>query len=240
MAWHAKATGGYARTSTEAIENASLLASALYNIGWCKKSVCALLGNGAGESGLNPWRWQGDYIASSTELATWTIEQLRQHGYGIFQFTPPTKYINSTNEVVYQSDGYSPNLSDSPGTAQDGNAQTVFFQDNVSQDWRPADLYGYYYDNFINIGINISSWYYTNYQKFIAGTDNNDDDLTLYELVGVFELNYERPRDDYAASSYQYRCDNADYWMGIIPDPGPTPGNIPIWLLFKFNDWRFK
>lgn len=242
MAWHAQATGGYARTSTEAIENATLLAQACYNIGWCKASVCAMLGNGAGESGLNPWRWQSDYVPTRSEMQAWTYNQSLQHGYGLFQFTPANKYINSTNASALSSYGYAPNFQDHAGNASDGNAQTVFFCGEVPNDWRPTDLYGYYYDDFINIGVDISGWYYTNYNPFILGQDNNGNTLTLYELVGVFELNYERPGDTYAASSYSYRCDNADYWWSTLPDPHPSI--FQPWFLWMITTrykrrWKF-
>ena len=237
MGWHAKQLGGYIRTSDEAIENATLLAHACYNIGWTKKAVCAMLGNGAGESGLNPWRWQSDYIPTVNEFQNWTYAQSINHGYGIFQFTPANKYINPTNETALSGHGYAPNFSDNPGNATDGAAQTRFFCQEVSSDWRPQNLYGYYYDDFININVDITSWYFTNYTPFINGKDNNDNDLTLDELVGVFELCYERPTDVNAASSYYTRCNNAAYWMGVIPDPGST---IPVWLLFQFDKWRRK
>ena len=233
--WHAKSTGGYIRTSAEAIDNATLLATALYNIGWVKKSICALLGNGAGESGLNPWRWESDIVPTVAQFNAWTPAELDHHGYGIFQFTKPTKYINNTVAAQYAQYGYGPNFSDSPGLVSDGNAQTVFFSNNVAGDWSHG-LYNYYYDDFINIGVDISPWYYTNYNNFILGVDNSNNSLSLNELVGVFELCYERPGDTYAASSYNARCNNAAYWMGVIPD-GPTT-QIPVWLLFKFNDWR--
>lgn len=236
MPWHAKTYGSYDRTSTEAIENATLIASALYQIGWVKKSIAALLGNGAGESGLNPWRWESDIVPTIAQFNSWTPAELQNHGYGIFQFTAPTKYINATVQSQYAQYGYGPNFLDSPGLVTDGNAQTIFFSNNVAGDWRPLDLYGYYYDNFINIGVDITPWYYTYYNNFKLGVDNSYNDLSLNALVGVFELNYERPGDTYAASSYNSRCNNAAYWLSIIPD-GPVT-QVPIWLLFKFNDWR--
>ena len=237
MPWNAKTTGGYARTSDEALENATLLANACYAIGWTKKAVCAMLGNGAGESGLNPWRWQSDYIPTRSEMQAWTDAQALQHGYGIFQFTPAKKYINSTNATALAQYGYDPNFSDHTGSASDGEAQTRFFCQEVPNDWRPSNLYGYYYDDFRNIGVDISPWYFTNYGPFIIGQDNDGNDLSLYDLVGVFELCYERPADTNAASSYYTRCNNADYWLGVIPDP--HPGILQPWFLWMIKD-RYK
>lgn len=229
--WHAKASGGYARTTQEAQDNAVEIANVLYNMNWCKEAICALLGNGAGESGLNPWRWEE---VTGYPLVPATTDNWGFRGYGIFQFTPATKYINSTVAAQYANKGYSPNFSNSPGNAKDGAAQCAYFADNVENDWL-KQLYGYYYPDFMNIGVDITPWYYTTYPNFIDGIDNNGNPLTLNELVGVFELTYERPGASYAASSYNTRCLNAAYWMNVLPD-GPT--NFPYWLLFKFADWR--
>nr|DAW55023.1 MAG TPA: Morphogenesis protein 1 wall, phi29, hydrolase, infection [Caudoviricetes sp.] len=237
--WHAKATGGYSRTSQEAKENASIMASILLNEGWSLKSVAAMLGNGAGESGLNPWRWESDYVPTVAEFNGWTSSQAQSHGYGLFQFTPANKYINSTNANRYSTIGYSPNFSNSPGLPEDGAGQTHYFKDTVADSWSHG-LHDYYYDDFIAIGINIDAFYYATYSDFASGTYNGRE-LSLAELVGAFELCYERPGDTYAASSYNTRVSNAEYWYQYFIDnpPGPTPGPVkrrkhrmPIWLYF--------
>lgn len=241
MAWHAKPIGGYVKTSTEAQDNAGELAQVLYEMGWCAEAIAALLGNGAGESGLNPWRWQE--MQDGRPLVPSTNSVWQDRGYGIFQFTPSNKYINNTTASQYADYGYGPNFSNSRGKATDGAAQAAYFGDNVSSDW-PKKLYGYYADNFSAIGVDISKWYYTDYENFIQGVDNNGNTLTIAELVGVFELTYERPRDDYAASSYYYRVSEAEWWYEHLPEPGPGPGpgpgpepepEFPWWILFKFR-----
>lgn len=226
--WYAKYSGGYLRTSVEAHVNANNIAGILVADGWDRKSIAALLGNGAGESGLNPWRWEDNTppdvtVPTVSQFENWTIAEAQHHGYGIFQFTPASKYINSANAMHYASAGYSPNFADQPGTAQDGNAQTLFFVSTVASEWA-TQLYAYYYDDFINIGVDITPWYYTTYSNFKIGQDNNGNDLTLAELVGVFELDYERPGDTYAASSYASRVSNAEYWYDEISPTPPTPG----------------
>ena len=228
--WYAKPYDGYARTSLEAQTNANNLVAVMRNNGWSNKSIAAMLGNGAGESGLNPWRWEGNYIPTVSEFENWTVEQAQSHGYGIFQFTPANKYINSTNAQTYSSLGYAPNFSDSSGNASDGNAQTLFFASTVSSDWL-QQLYAYYYDDFIAIGVDITPWYYTTFANFIQGKDNNNNDLTLAELTGVFELCYERPNDAYAASSYATRVNNAEYWYSRIT-PVPSSGRKMPWIYY--------
>lgn len=240
MAWHAKPTGGYVKTSTEAQDNAGELAQVLYELGWCAEAIAALLGNGAGESGLNPWRWE---IVDGQPAVPSTSSAWQSRGYGIFQFTLSSKYINNTTASQYADYGYGPNFSNSRGKATDGAAQAAYFGDNVSSDW-PKQRYGYYYDNFMGIGVDITPWYYTTYENFINGVDNNGNPLTIAELVGVFELTYERPRDTYAASSYYYRVSEAEWWYEHLPEPGPGPGpgpgpepepEFPWWILFKFR-----
>lgn len=118
MAWHAKISGPYARTSEEAIENANNIWGTLNARGWTVNAVCGLLGNMGAESGYNPWRWQSDLIGVSTG-SPWTDK-----GYGFVQFTPGGKYINApeAKEVV----GYGPNFSDKQGLPSDGYAQMVY------------------------------------------------------------------------------------------------------------------
>ena len=240
--WYAKNTGGYDRTSTEALTNAGLLANALFDLGWTKEAVCAVLGNSAGESGINPWRWESDYVPSFSEFQQWTDAQARNHGYGLFQFTPANKYINGNNATTYANYGYAPHFSDSAGNASDGEAQTRYFSQMVSGDWRPVDLYNYYYDDFMGIGVDITSWYYTTFDNFKEGKDNYGNSLTLAQLTGVFELNYERPGDTYAASSYYTRVDNAQYWydnLPIIPPTPPTPVRRGMPWIYYMKRRRF-
>lgn len=238
--WHAKATGGYARTSIEALDNASNLASALLADGWALEPICALLGNGAGESGLNPWRWESDYIPTTGEFASWTSSQQQNHGYGMFQFTPANKYINATNASRYAANGYGPNFSNSPGKQTDGEAQTLYFVSTVSDSWSHG-LYNYYYDDFQSIGVDISTFYYVTYDDFKEGK-NGSRTMTLEECTGAFCLCWERPADWAAAGSYRERCNNAQYWYDYFLEnpPGPLPGKkkkgMPLWMyLYPYN-----
>lgn len=229
MTWYAKTTGGYSKTSTEGQANAAELTQALYALGWCPEAIAAMLGNGAGESGLNPWRWEGDAVQPTNGNLS--------IGYGIFQFTPASKYINNTTATQYRKYGYAPNFSNRAGQPSDGAAQTRWFGDHVGNDFK-YELYGYYADDFAGIGVDISTFYYTTYDNFINGTDNNGNPLTLAQLVGVFELCYERPADWAAASSYWSRVSEAQWWYEHLPEPeppGPDPEDFPYWILFKFR-----
>jgi hypothetical protein len=215
MGWNAKSTGGYAIDSGAARNNALEIAKVLIADGWVTKAISAMLGNVTYESGLNPWRWQGDYVPTFTEFVGWSAEQAALHGYGLVQFTPASTYINANNAVTYGGKGYSPHFSDKIAFPKDGNAQMLFFLSIVKSSWL-HQLYNYYNTPFLNIGVDISPWYYTTYENFKKGINNAGKTLTLAELTGAFELCYERPAAEYAASSYNTRVSNAEYWYKNI------------------------
>ena len=55
--WHAKPMGSYSMKSTEGNDNACLICSRLMlDFGWTLEACCGMLGNIAGEGGLNPWQ----------------------------------------------------------------------------------------------------------------------------------------------------------------------------------------
>lgn len=233
--WYAKPTGGYSTTSDEAKTNATNIANVLTSQGWSVTAIAALLGNATGESGLNPWRWESDYIPSISEFNNWTPQQASSHGYGLFGFTPASNYINANNESRFRIYGYSPNFSNSQGNALDGQAQTMYFVETVQQNWT-HNLYSYYEDDFANIGVDISTFYYATFNEFINANINGRD-MTLAECVGAFELCYEKPADWAAANSYQSRVDSANYWYQYFTNEPPTPTppiitrhTLPIWM----------
>lgn len=123
MAWYAKPKGSYSRTSVEGITNIFNYRTEFST--WSLESVCGMLGNVEAESGFNPWRWQGDRYGTS-------------RGYGLYQFTPASGYINLS--------GATPNLSveeqTSGATPEDAVRQIQAFRTNelgkwVERCWRP-------------------------------------------------------------------------------------------------------
>lgn len=213
MAWHAKIYGGYSTTSTEAVENVREMFNVLSSQGWSAGAIAAMLGNGAGESGLNPWRWQNDEVLATTD--TYYINNQTAHAYGLFQFDPAGKYINSSYAQALST--YGPNFSDRTGRASDGDAQTRFMAQQIPNDWS-SNLYNYYADDFAAIGVDISTFYYMTFDAFKAGTG-----YSIAQLTGAYELKYERPGDTYAASSYAHRVSSAEYWYNVIQGWGPVP-----------------
>lgn len=239
MSWHAKARGSYALDTIEAKENVAMISSDLTSDGWSLKSIAALLGNGAGESGLNPWRWESDYVPTYNEFLGWNYSQALSHGYGIFGFTPAYTYINSNNEQSFSSYGYGPNFSDRAGLATDGEAQVRYFMSTVSQNWL-HNLYNYYADNFAQIGVDISTFYYMTFQQFKTATDGNGNSISIADLTGAFELCYEKPNDAAAASSYRYRVSQAEAWYEYLQNNPPTPVSSDTFNIMLYLKPRWK
>lgn len=212
MPWFAKNYGGYDRESSEAKANADAIASILVDKGWSINAVSAILGNLQGESGLNPWRWEGDYLPSVQEYQYWDSEEAQYHGYGLFQFTPASKYINNAQGY----DGYAPNFYGRSGSPSDGKAQINFFDDTADDSWL-GGLYDYYYPEFMAIGVDISAFYFLTFDEFKSSS------LPPAQLAGAFELKYERPSAEAGASSYGWRAESANYWYEYFEHHPPTP-----------------
>lgn len=209
--WYAKATGGYASISPEGQANVMEMATIMRAQGWSIAAIAAMLGNGAGEGGLNPWRWENDDILASTD--TYEIDVAQNHGYGLFGFTPAGSYIHDTWAMAQPN--YGPNFSDSPGIPEDGACQMGYFCRTVEPNWSHESwLHDYYYDDFQLIGVDIDDFYWMTFADFKAGND------TIENLTGAFELCYEKPADWAAASSYSTRCYDATYWYNWLSSQG--------------------
>lgn len=233
MSWYAKQTGSYAFGSVEANGNAQEIHDVLINAGYSLESICALLGNSAGEGGLNPWRWQSDDVPTYSQYQNWTSAQASLHGYGMFGFTPASRYIESSTAQSYS--GYGPHFSDVTGNPADGNAQLLFLLDELPSAWTHG-LYNYYVTAFQNIGVDINDFYYMSYSDFVTGTG-----YSIAELTGAFELCYEKPDANGAAVTYNFRVEQAEAWYEyfsgqppVPPTPTPTYGReLPIWYYLR-------
>lgn len=111
-------------SSQNGYENMAMMASKLMlDYGWTLEACCGMLGNVAGEGGLNPWRWENDNILTKAQAQT------AGTGMGLIGWTPCRKYTDPTNSYFPEWDlstfrGYGPNFADQPGNVLDGNAQT--------------------------------------------------------------------------------------------------------------------
>ena len=151
--WHNKNTGAYSRDSVEAQENVMKMVEVLAPLGWTINAIAALAGNQAFESGFNPWRWEGDTVNLSK-------------GYGLFQYTPATKYINSSTAAGYT--GFQPNYPMGAGGQDDGTAQLLFMHNNVDGGYIPTSAYNLTMQQFRESTLSpdylASAWLY-NYER---------------------------------------------------------------------------
>lgn len=197
--WHAKEKGAYAQESQEAFDNAVMTLNFLSSTaGATVNAVSGLLGNVGIESGYNPWRWQSDIVQGASGKS----------GYGLFQFTPASKYIQNAQAQGYKD--FNPHYAGHQGKPEDGNAQLEFI---VKQ----ADYYA-------------TSSYPESFSEFLKSTKSAD------YLASAWLYNYERPADPHATE--QARRAAALYWYsvlnGITPIP-PEKKGFPLWWLFAIK-----
>lgn len=122
MGWHAKLRGAYTTTTPEFYDNLVEIYGVFNAYGYSLESVCGIGGNIGGESGLNPWRWEGD-----------TVNYNR--GYGLFQFTPARDYIDTMTTVPYYSPNLDVNTQTPTATPEDGYAQCEVVAEDYLQKW---------------------------------------------------------------------------------------------------------
>lgn len=200
--WHVKSTGGYIRTSQDAIDNALMIYSILYGLGWTLNAVCGLIGNFEHESALNPWRWQDDIVLSSQD--SYNIDVSTAHGYGLGQFTPAGKYAHDPNAQSLQ--GFGVNYSDVAGSRNDGTAQLNFI--NLYADYLPT-----------------STWPQT-YSDFKVWNGSPED------AASIWLHNYERPasysteNDRRSSARYWF-----DLLGGYIPPTPKRKQGLPPWFI---------
>lgn len=137
--FYAKPSGGYLIDGSYGTNNILKIYDYLKIYGYTKNCIIGMLGNIYAESSLNPWLWENN------------IYNLN-NGYGLFQYTPASEYINATGVP-----NHAPNLSTSIQTEgadpDDAKGQLYCFITDrfgkwVSSCWRSywstttyADLY---------------------------------------------------------------------------------------------------
>lgn len=133
MAWYAKPSGGYAISSNEGVANIAEFDTYFSAEGFTKEAIAGILGNVYAESALNPWRWQSDTVSLSG-------------GYGLFQFTPASGYINLSGIP-----NHAPNMSTTQQTtgaqASDGAAQCYVMRHDTLSKWVMSCWRPYWYIN---------------------------------------------------------------------------------------------
>lgn len=125
VTWHQVVTDDYgALTADEKYDNAILTYYALVHLGFTDEAAAGVMGNITAEGDFNPGQWEhGHNMAPSS-------------GYGMFQYTPSTKY---THYAAIQG----VDISDPD---QNGPCQIQWLDDHPSQ-WN-ASAAGYSYDAY--------------------------------------------------------------------------------------------
>ena len=119
----------YSLTEEQKLANAHLIYERLHGYGWSDCAIAGLLGNVASEGLLNPDCW--NYYPNKSSCGMTNTDG----GYGICQWTPATKYTNSS---------YCPSNRTTNATAN-GNGQVDFLNSYEAQ-WLTVN--GYTYSDF--------------------------------------------------------------------------------------------
>ena len=238
MPWVAKLTGAYGRDSDGWLNNILQMNGQMngWNMDMCAQA--ALLGNVEGESGFNPWRWGMRLEPPYDEFVD------PSNGYGLFQWTPSTVYINEQNSDL---PGYGPNMSVTEITAgatpEDGWAQMEFFKAGATAGyfWE-SSCWRWYWSDDPNVAF--PGWVMTtaeyNYYKAISnniiatyghnGIVSFEDFLNcpdIHAATFMFMAGFEGPA---WPLSWESRCDSADYIYekitGETPPEPPGPGGL--------------
>ena len=213
--WHAKATGFYGYTSTEAKENAALIYSAFVKAGWTPEAACGAIGSFFVECGMNPWCW------GFNDVPTYD-DRLDAFAYGLPMWVPAKKYLTDDYLPTYDptsSPYFGPNYSDVggkmiKGMPSDGRSQVDFI---IKQFENASD------SNFWN--------HLKPYTKaeYIAFTD-------IEQANYIWTWQYENPGDNdrSAANRLQY----SEYYYNLLKDT--TPVRDPLDGYTKLPPWLLK
>ena len=216
--WHAQQISGwstYAKESQEAQDNGMEFLSILMSLGFTKEACAGIWGNVGHEGGYNPWMWEGNVPLAVNDWRLSDPDEMRRHGYGLFQYTPAKKYL--WDSTCQSFTGFSPNYSNQAGTPNDGSAQ-VYAMDYLA---RNGDYF-----------INPYHPFNLTYNDYKASTQSPE------YLAEVWMWNYERPNAQAGQSSLPDRKADARYWYdlwgGVVPPVPPTPTGSS-----KFKWWLY-
>lgn len=225
MSWNAKPLGSYTFDSSEGKENTREIASFLSSRGYTVSSQAGIAGNSFAESGLNPWRWQSDTVNISA-------------GYGLFQYTPASKYIDGASDVQH----YAPNLSTTGITVgaqpTDAIAQLTVLDSNILGTWVGTCWRSYWapsdYPDLYEASQRILQTYGANGVLSLEQfkTINNVWDSTF-----AFLACFEGPAVPNMDIRYSYASTAYIIITGFDPDPPTptptTPRKLPLWMMLR-------
>lgn len=217
--WHAKPSGGYGTTTPEYFENIKAFSSYFFSQGYAREAIAGMLGNVYGESGLNPWLWQSNTVSYNL-------------GYGLFQFTPASDYINGMTSVP----NYAPNLSVTEQTSgadpNDAIAQMYVFSNDLLGKWNSTCWRSYWdasaYPELYAMRTRLlNTWGDGTYLSMQQFSQITDLDLATFAFLACYEgpavPNYST-RYQYAVDMYPYVTDD---WNG-----GKKKG-MPLYMFLR-------
>ena len=224
MPFYCKPSGGYTELSTEWCNNVDIIYGILNDAGWSIAAVAAAIGSFQMESGMNPWRWEGDQV------------RLDGYGYGLPQFTPARGYVELTGVP-----GHAPNMSVSGisgGNVSDGYAQSYVVRDNAPL----AKWTGLTWRTYWSTTVYPSAWARCQQIRTTYGRNTFTYDYFQHNISDVndaayiFFAAYEGPGNADHYSIYEAAARRAyEYLTGVTPPtppgPGPEPGSgIAAWF----------
>lgn len=228
MAFNAKPSGAYGFSSTEGTNNVQQMYNMFSSLGYAVEAIAGVIGNSMSESGLNPWRWQGDKVSM-------------RGGYGLFQYTPASDYINLTG-IQY----FAPNLSTTEVTSgadpNDGFAQIIVFDENRLSKWGSGAWRSY--------------WSTTTYAQLYAERNRilkqwgSGSSISMaqfkaitnvYDATFVFLACFEGPAVPNMTPRYNNASTAYEILTGMQPEPPtptptPTPKQrkgMPLWMYLR-------
>lgn len=223
--WHAKPSGSYGYSSTEGYENIVEMSGYFTSLGYTLESQAGIIGNAVAESGLNPWRWQSD---------TYNLNG----GYGLFQFTPASGYIDGCKDIQF----YAPNLSTSEVTegaeATDGMAQLQAFAFNTLSKWGSGCWRSYWnkttYADLYAVRERILNTYGSGSSLSMEQFKTIDN---VYDATFAFLACFEGPAVPNMSTRYEYASAVYEILTGKLPDDPTTPTtkrkSLPIWMMLR-------
>lgn len=229
---YAKLKNGYSISSPEGTNNILAIYNYLEPLGYTKVAVAGMLGNVMKESGLNPWRWEGNTVNYNK-------------GYGLFQFTPASDYFNDCSGVA----GYGPSLdvnNPTPGaTSDDGYAQLYVFDTDMLNKWYSGLWRSYWNSSYNPVTYTMYQNMMLDYGSNISMSEFRSMDILTYATLAFLGC-YEGPHD-YDPNHpdwYQTIDDNFDdrynYAQQIFDILDPYTGGDNLLVTLKILDTQHK
>lgn len=221
MSWYAKPSGAYYLNSNEAVSNIQEMNIFFNQHGYTLESQAGIIGNAYGESGLNPWRWQGDTVNLNG-------------GYGLFQYTPASGYFSDASSLP----NYAPNMSTTTITAgasaSDGVAQMTLFNNNNPVRWLPSCWRTYWdktqYAELYELRSQIISNYGSNDSLSLEQFKQIDD---VYSATFAFLACFEGPAVPGLANRYDFAQEVYPLLSTETPIEPTRKRKMPLWMYLR-------